>query len=370
MLALPALITDPIYDPLTFRRKPGDLILQKCIKEERDLPFMRLFALIQVTVIPVAVLLFTPLLAGWMWWAVAIPYFYWSQFRLKGPFGLMLHCICHRKVFKGQYQWVFHYIVRFISPFFGHLGESYLSHHLGMHHVEDNMPEDKSSTMPYQRDNWRHFLLYWGRFMVLGWRETFQYLFNRKLKKFYVPLSWSESLFIIGCFALSYVNLKATLLVFVIPFLFARLVMMLGNWTQHAFVDPAEPEDCFASTFVCINTPYNNKCWNDGYHALHHFRQAAHYTEYPVMFKQLLPRLAMKKSFVFCGVHYLHLFIWLMTKRYDKLAAHLVNINGAFENEQDAIHLLKMRTRQFNLHHAGAIPSSGLEMVMADQVEG
>ena len=34
-----------------------------------------------------------------------------------------------------------------------------------------------------------------------------------------------------------FVNFKATLFIFIIPFVFARIVMMLGNWAQHAFVD-------------------------------------------------------------------------------------------------------------------------------------
>ena len=66
------------------------------------------------------------------------------------------------------------------------------------------------------------------------------------------------------------------LAIFIIPFLFARIVMMLGNWTQHAFVNLADLED---NTINCINTKYNQTCWNDGYHAIHHVRPAMHYTE-------------------------------------------------------------------------------------------
>lgn len=359
MVSLPSVITDPTYDINTFKRKPGDKFLMRFIKEEADLPFIRLLALIQFTVIPVGILLFTPLLQGWVWWAVAIPYFYWSQFKLKGSFGLLLHCFCHRKIFKSTYKWIYNYTLRVISPFFGHLGESYQSHHMGMHHMEGNMPEDSSSTMPYQRDKVGHFLIYWLRFLFLGWKETFDYLFRRKLKRFYVPLSWSEGLFILACIGLCFVNLKATLIVFIVPFLFARLVMMLGNWTQHAFVDPQTPDDPLTSTFICINTPYNQKCWNDGYHALHHLRQGAHYTEYPVMFKNMLPVFVEKKTLIFNEVHYLHLFIWLMTKRYDKMVEHLVNLDGMFSSEDEAIGLLKLRTMKFDLNNFEAPKSLG-----------
>jgi fatty acid desaturase len=148
------------------------------------------------------------------------------------------------------------------------------------------------------------------------------------------------------------------MIVFVGPILFARFVMMLGNWTQHSFVDPEQPEDELASTIVCINTKYNHKCWNDGYHAFHHLRQAAHYTEYPVMFNNSLALMAEKRTLIFSGIHYLHIFIWLMQKRYDKLAEHVVNINGCFKNKEDVIALMKRRAMKFDLKAFGQITNA------------
>jgi fatty acid desaturase len=136
---------------------------------------------------------------------------------------------------------------------------------------------------------------------------------------------------------------------FLIPFLFARFVMMLGNWAQHAFVDANEPDNDFASNIICLNTKYNHKCWNDGYHAVHHIRPGAHYTEIPLLFKQMLPEFEKNKTFVFEKIHYLHIFFYLMFKRYDKLADNMVSINGNFQDQSDAISLLKNRTRKFDL---------------------
>src|SRR5437870_1238766 len=138
------------------------------------------------------------------------------------------------------------------------------------------------------------------------------------------------------------------MVVFIIPVVFARFVMMLGNWTQHAFVDPQEPDNDLASTIICMNTKYNHKCWNDGYHTIHHIRPGVHYTEHPVIFQQILPEMAANRTLVFADIHYLHIFIYLMTKRYDKLSANLVNIHGAFSNDEHAIALMKSRTKRFN----------------------
>jgi fatty acid desaturase len=124
--------------------------------------------------------------------------------------------------------------------------------------------------------------------------------------------------------------------------------MMLGNWTQHAFVDPVDPDNDFASNIICLNTSYNHKCWNDGYHAVHHIRPGAHYTELPVIFKQMLPSFKENRTFIFEKIHYLHIFTYLMFKRYDKLASYVVNVES-FSDKNDAIALLKSRTKKFDL---------------------
>lgn len=335
-------ITDPVYrEPVKFSRY--ERFWLKYINDKRDLPFIHLLTAIHILVIPVAVILYTPLLQGWYWWLAYIPYFYISQMYFKGRFGLMLHCISHRKLFRKQYTWLYNYIVWFICPFFGHTPETYFAHHMGMHHVENNMEDDASSTLPYRRDSLRGFLAYIGRFLLIGPTETFLYFFSRKRKKFYMRLTFGELTFYLFCVGMCFVNLKATLFVFIIPLVFARIVMMLGNWAQHAFITPGDFED---NTINCINTKYNKMCWNDGYHAVHHIRPALHYTEIPGEFIKNKDKFAEQKILTFDGIHYLHIFIWLMTKRYDKLADNLVNINNMFSSKEEAMEEMKLRTRK------------------------
>jgi fatty acid desaturase len=348
MQRFPEIITDLFYQqPLKYNWYQQFWL--KHINDKRDLPFIRLLTIIHLTIIPSAIMLYSPLLHGIWWWIAALVYFYFSQFYFKGSFGLMLHCLCHRKAFKTHPKIITKYIHWFVCPFFGHLGDGYFSHHVGMHHIESNLSDDASSTMGYQRDSLKDFLKYWGRFMLTGFRDTFLYLQNKKRKKLYMQLTLNEIFFWVIAAALCFVNLKATLLIFIIPVLFARLVMMLGNWTQHAFVDPDEPENDLASTITCINTTYNRKCWNDGYHTVHHVRPGAHYSEYPVIFRQIIPQMIANKTLIFTNIHYLHIFFYLVTKRYDKLATSLVNIQGTFRDNDDAIALMKRRTKKFSI---------------------
>jgi fatty acid desaturase len=264
----------------------------------------------------------------------------------------MLHNITHRRLFKKKYDWLNKYVIWFVCPFFGHTPETYFVHHVGMHHEENNMDDDTSSTLPYQRDSVTDFFKYYLNFIFLGFKETFMYLFNKKKKKYYMRLTYGEGAFFALCVVMCFINLQAALWVLIIPFLLSRLVMMLGNWTQHAFVDPNDPEKMYRNCYTCINTSYNKKCWNDGYHLMHHLRPGAHYTEMPNLFVKEKDMLAKEKSLVFEGVHYLHLFYFLMTKRYDKIADNLVNINNSFSSREEAINLLKQRTAKFHNRRA------------------
>lgn len=344
-----AALTDPVYIPKT-RYNPYEKFWLRIMNDKRDLPFIYLLTIIHLLVLPVAILLFTAVFKGGWWWAIALPYFYVAQFYFKGRFGLMFHCLCHRKIFKPPYQKPLHiYITWIICPLFGHAPEGYFSHHMGMHHIENNMPDDTSSTMGYQRDSARGFLSYFFKFLFVGVINTIRYLFSRKRRKLYQRLTVGEYVYLAFCIAMCFVNLKATLVVFIVPLLFARLVMMLGNWTQHSFIDASNPGNLYTSSINCINTVYNKTCWNDGYHIIHHLRPGMHYTEMPGEFLKRKDEFAANKAIVFDGIHYLHIFTWLLTKRYDKLANNLVNINGnMFQSKEEAIALMKERTRKIS----------------------
>jgi fatty acid desaturase len=234
-----------------------------------------------------------------------------------------------------------------MCPFMGHTPETYFSHHMGMHHAENNMPEDDSSTMMYQRDSLRDFLKYLGHFLLLGFKGLMDYLFTRKKKKLAHSAMAGEFSFFIFCIIMCFVNFDGTMAVFVVTFIVSRMIMMVGNWTQHAFIDPADPAHPYKSCVTTLNVTYNKRCWNDGYHTSHHARPALHWTEHPNSFLQNLDQYAAHRAVVFDRLDFGGVFLCLMTKNYDKLARNFVNVNGVFSSDEEVISMLKERTRKF-----------------------
>lgn len=337
-----------ISDP-TFKKDQQygmlDRFFIRFIKDERDLPFVYLSLQITLLLLPFAIFLFTPTLTGGAWWAAVTVYWVLLVYFL-GPFTLMLHNTSHRPFFKREYDWGNFYIPWVIGPFMGQSPETYFSHHIGMHHAENNLHDDKSSTMKYQRDSFRGFLHYFGVFLFIGVVELIDYFKSKNRKSFIVKIVRGEFSFVLFCVLLLFVNVKATLMIFVLPFVFVRFSMMAGNWGQHAFIDANDPANNYRNSITLINSVYNRRCFNDGYHIGHHLRPHMHWTDMANDFVKNKDKYATNKAIVFEGMDFQMVWFWLMLKRYDVLADKFVNINNVYQSKDEVIAFLKERTRR------------------------
>jgi fatty acid desaturase len=227
----------------------------------------------------------------------------------------------------------------------GQTPESYFVHHLGMHHREGNLHGDLSSTMRFQRDKFTHWLRYYGRFMTVGLFELYAYHARGGRPKLARRLVLGELAFWSVTLASgSFISWQAALVVFVIPLLLVRALMMMGNWGQHAFVDPAHPDNDFKSSITCVHTRYNRRCFNDGYHIVHHLKPALHYSEMSSELVENLPRYGAEDAIVFEGLDFFMVWLLLMTKRYRRLAHAFVRLPGAPpRSEAEVIAFLRSR---------------------------
>jgi hypothetical protein len=333
---------DPVYQAI---EKPSDLerLGMALILDKRDLPFLKLMVLLLMTVLPCAITLY--LMRDLKWW-VSLGYWSLCLGYFLGPYTLMLHNTSHRSLFRAQYAWMGHIIPWVIGPFFGQTPESYFSHHVGMHHVQSNLQDDLSSTMRYQRDSFLSFICYSVKFLLFGAPLLLIYLKKKKRTKLFRNVLIGEASFYVITFLLYLIHWKATLTVLIVPLIFTRLSMMAGNWAQHAFIDENEPENFYKNSITCINSTYNRRCFNDGYHIGHHIKSNRHWTEMPRDFADNLTQYEKNGAIVFQGVDYFAIWLSLMFKRYDWLADHFVPLKDQNMSRDEIAKLLRARTKR------------------------
>jgi fatty acid desaturase len=291
------------------------------------------------------------------WWLV--PFYGVALFAgLVDRFTLMLHCTSHRQLFRPRYAILNQVIPWVLAPFMGQTPETYFAHHMGMHHVEENLPEDLSSTMRFRRDRLGDWLQYWGRFMTVGVLDLARYFKRHGKRKLRRRIFVGEGIYWTTMIALLLVNPAATFVVFLLPLLVMRTMMMAGNWAQHAFLCQEQPENPLRASITCVGTRYNRRCFNDGYHAVHHVVPRCHWTEHPAEFERHLDEYARNDAVVLEGVDFFQVWFLLMTGNWARLARAFVRLPGAPQRtDAEAVAFLKSRVVPFAVPVAVATTS-------------
>ncbi|MFT7581632.1 MAG: fatty acid desaturase [Myxococcota bacterium] len=331
--------SDPTYAPKT-QHNALDSWALKYVKDPRDLPFMHLILQIAAVQIPFAIVLFA--LGDFEWWLGAI-YLAVVGAGFLDRFILMLHNTSHRRLFKKHVMWANRIIPWVLGPFFGETPGTYFAHHVGMHHPENNLEDDLSTTMPFRRDRFFHFMRYFTRFFFLGIIELALYHKKRNRPAFLKMAVVGELSYYAVVIALMIVRPEATLVVFVIPVVLVRFLMMAGNWGQHAFIVAEDPGNPYLNSITCINSRYNRRCFNDGYHIGHHVKATRHWTEMPVEFNEMREEYARQGAIVFEGIDFFMVWAALMTKRWNYLAKRMVTLGDEPSDIPSRIALLKSR---------------------------
>ena len=82
------------------------------------------------------------------------------------------------------------------------------------------------------------------------------YFFRKGQTKYALRCAFWELSNYVALYTLyNYVNARATLFVFLLPLTVMRLGLMVGNWGQHVFVDPAEADSDYLSSITLIDVP-------------------------------------------------------------------------------------------------------------------
>lgn len=320
---------------------PLDRWLMRFIRDERDLPVVRQWGLMTLVLVPLALATFS--YTDVPWW-LGLTMFVSAQI-LTPPYILALHVSSHRPVFRTEYRWMQTFAVWILGPLAGQSPETYRAHHMGMHHPENNMWDDLSCTLRYQRDRASHFAHYFYRFTAFVLVDLCKYMAQRQRWKLLRQILVGELGFYIVMAGLLVVRFEATMIVLVGRLLLTRFMMMAGNWVQHAFIDPTDPADPYRNSVVCIDTSYNRSCFNDGFHVGHHVKAHRHWSEMPQDFLDSLDEYAEKDAVVFRGVDYGMVWLLLMLGRHESLVRRQVVWPGDERSFEERVDALKARLR-------------------------
>jgi hypothetical protein len=335
--AAPFTLTDPTAPP-TYGDGPISRWCKQALYEPRDEVFVRL----SIKVVVVMSLAMVGLYRVFHWWLVPVYLALWGWY--SAPVILMLHCTMHRPFIRKAVRWG--WLDRahpFVMSFFFGIPTGYAEHHLGMHHVEDNMPDDLSSTLRYRRDSFLHFLAYFARFIFLIPVELTSYLWRKRRYKMAKRALFGELAQEAVVVASLLLDWRFGLVAFVIPFFTIRFLMMVGNWGQHAFVNTDEKNDGLANSITCINSGYNQRAFNDGYHIGHHLKANRHWSEMPQDFLDSREQYVRAGAIVFQGLDFFLVSVLLWTGQWNMLARRFVRLDGRERSDEEVARMLKSR---------------------------
>ena len=328
-------------------------IAERLLNDAKDLPIALTFAQVTVWLCFSALMQTVLLPQGTMWptlWAVPHIIFTWV---FNGQrFILAMHYAAHRPLFSRNLGVLGAVLNAFpqtiLSNFFGMPAGAYYVHHCVMHHQANNFfPYDVSSTMPYQRDSPLHFIAYVLNFMI----HTFLYLpFYALRKKRYELAAMTVAIFV--CYGIAIPYLYSWHPTFFITFLGVSSVLgpfalMLGNFSQHIFVDPDAPSSNYGLACNHINAPFNMLTFNDGYHITHHVSSITHWSEMPVHFIKNLDKYEEGGAIIFKHIPFdeITFNVWAGEPGLRRLAKKIVQITPVHKSEDELVAMMRKRLR-------------------------
>jgi len=305
-------------------------VLEPMLKDERDKPMLYLLLNIAQISFTSAFFVYYVNIQGWSAWArhlCGVAHVVTLLVLFLERFMLMMHFSSHRTIFRNEA--LNSAIVWIYAPFFGVPNGVYKLHHVIMHHIENNHELDSTSTEPFQRDSWAHFLQYWARFVFGVWIELPLYCLQTKRWEWAQRLLAGLGSYVITSVLLAkYVNFTATFYVFNLTYIIAMSALAFGNWSQHIFINPEDSTSNFGLTYNCLDNGANKRTFNDGYHAIHHINARLHWSEIPEYFLNNKDKHLQGGALTFRGLDFFEVGMFTMTKQLRKVAEHYVHLGS------------------------------------------
>lgn len=131
------------------------------------------------------------------------------------------------------------------------------------------------------------------------------------------------------------------------PFFEANILLAAVNWSWHAFIDPANPENEYVQSVTILDGCIN--VLNEDSHVVHHQTPGAHWTDHPKLQTKGWDKYIDNRASVFRTTHAFEIFGMSVARDYDAMAKKFVDIKGEKEgcpmSHSEKVDLIKERLR-------------------------
>ncbi len=313
---------------------------RRLLRDERDSPFL-------YTIFGIGC--YAPLLFGvFLWIHLQREEFSWFavylyNVLLVGPHWFhfaLVNAILHehghkaRGLFVSKYWYFNVFFTHVLAFFYGHVPDHFQVAHLHIHHKYDNGPGDLSTTWDLNRLDSSAFILYAGRFAKYFWAITplFYYLRTKKIR-----MAWRAFYSIVyyyGILSLIWFlfGFRFLLGYFLLQHISVTIFLAAINYVWHAFTEPTDPMNQYVNSITILSGDYN--IFNSNFHAVHHIRQATHWTSFEDHFRENIDAFRQNAATLFDKTDPLELFLLIVFRQYDTLAQKFVDLSGNLSHEE------------------------------------
>mmetsp|Transcript_14386 Transcript_14386/g.37321 ORF Transcript_14386/g.37321 Transcript_14386/m.37321 type:complete len:463 (-) Transcript_14386:383-1771(-) len=351
-------------------------VVNKMLQDERDLVLALTFLQIALwlTFTSCVQLFLLPQESGWsyLWF---VPHVFMTWVVMGQRFILAMHYAAHRPLFSSKKLGAAAATIlngiptTIMCNYYGMPAGAYYVHHCIMHHQANNFfPYDVSSTMPYNRGSPLHFVAYVLNFIL----HTFLYLpyYCVVKRRFDVGLACAA---LLTCYFFGIKALYAyNPLFFTISIGFSSLLgpfaLMLGNFSQHIFVDPDSPKSNYTLACNHVNAPFNMLTFNDGYHITHHVSSICHWSEMPLHFINNLDKYEEGGAIIFKNINFdeVSFAVFAGEPGLRRLAKKVVQITPVHKSEDELVAMFRRRLRPIHTKETG-LRSTQMGVFLANQ---
>lgn len=131
---------------------------------------------------------------------------------------------------------------------------------------------------------------------------------------------------------------------------------MLGNFSQHIFVDPDDPTSNYGLACNHIGASFNMVTFNDGYHITHHVTSITHWSEMPHHFIKNIDKYEKGGAIIFKDICFDDIFFHVIfgERGLRRLAKKVVQITPEHKTEDELVAMFRKRLQRIPGHSIGA----------------